>query len=102
MIFLRISDFKVHHFNRYLSIFMLFGAYNAVNLTDGLDGLLAGTAVVAFGAFALLASYHFPEYELVTMFALATVGALLGFLVFNAHPAKVFMGDTGSLSLGAA
>src|SRR5699024_7728923 len=49
-----------------------------------------------------LASYHFPEYELVTMFALATVGALLGFLVFNAHPAKVFMGDTGSLSLGAA
>src|SRR5699024_8233833 len=77
-------------------------ASNAVNLTDGLDGLLAGTAVVAFGAFALLASYHFPEYELVTMFALATVGALLGFLVFNAHPAKVFMGDTGSLSLGAA
>src|SRR5699024_5287912 len=47
-------------------------------------------------------SYHFQEYELVTMFALATVGALLGFLVFNAHPAKVFMGDTGSLSLGAA
>src|SRR5699024_2606183 len=49
-----------------------------------------------------LASYHFPEYELVTMFALATVGALLGFLVFNAHPAKVSMGDTGSLSRGAA
>src|SRR5699024_6382123 len=57
---------------------------------------------VAFGAFALLASYHFPEYELVTMFALATVGALLGFLVFNAHPAIVFMGATGSLSLGAS
>src|SRR5699024_1775093 len=82
--------------------YMLVGASNAVKLTDGLDGLLAGTAAVAFGAFALLASYHFPEYELVTMFALATVGALLGFLVFNAHPAKVFMGDTGSLSLGAA
>src|SRR5699024_6326054 len=51
--------------------------------------------------FALLASYHFPEFEFVTMFALTVVGALLGFLVFNAHPAKVLMGDTGSLSLGA-
>ncbi|HLR22882.1 MAG TPA: phospho-N-acetylmuramoyl-pentapeptide-transferase [Pseudogracilibacillus sp.] len=95
-------QWELGHFYGLLVIFMLVGASNAVNLTDGLDGLLAGTAVVAFGAFALLASYHFPEYELVTMFALATVGALLGFLVFNAHPAKVFMGDTGSLSLGAA
>src|SRR5699024_11689474 len=58
--------------------------------------------VVSFRAFALVASYDFPESELVTMFALATVGAVLGFLVFNAHPATVFMGDTGSLSLGAA
>src|SRR5699024_11250138 len=81
---------------------MLVGSSNAYNLTYGLDGLLACTAVVAFGAFALLASYHFPEYEFVTMFALATVGALLGFLVFHAHPAKVYMEDTGFLSLGAA
>lgn len=94
-------QWELGHFYGLLVIFMLVGASNAVNLTDGLDGLLAGTAVIAFGAFALLTSYHFPEYELVTMFALATVGALLGFLVFNAHPAKVFMGDTGSLSLGA-
>jgi len=84
-----------------LIVFMLVGSSNAVNLTDGLDGLLAGTASVAFGAFALLASYFYPEFEFVTMFALSVVGALLGFLVFNAHPAKVFMGDTGSLSLGA-
>lgn len=84
-----------------LIVFMLVGSSNAVNLTDGLDGLLAGTASVAFGAFALLASYFYPEFEFVTMFALTVVGALLGFLVFNAHPAKVFMGDTGSLSLGA-
>jgi len=84
-----------------LIVFMLVGSSNAVNLTDGLDGLLAGTASVAFGAFALLASYFYPEFEFVTMFALTVFGALLGFLVFNAHPAKVFMGDTGSLSLGA-
>src|SRR5699024_5187656 len=85
-----------------LVVFMLVGSSNAVNLTDGLDGLLAGTATVAFGAFAILASYHYPEYEIITIFSLAVVGALIGFLVFNAHPAKVFMGDTGSLGLGAA
>ncbi|WLV25682.1 phospho-N-acetylmuramoyl-pentapeptide-transferase [Aciduricibacillus chroicocephali] len=84
-----------------LVLFMLVGASNAVNLTDGLDGLLAGTAAIAFGAFAILAWYGFPQIE-VNIFALAVVGALLGFLVFNAHPAKVFMGDTGSLALGAA
>ena len=71
-----------------LVIFMLVGSSNAVNLTDGLDGLLAGTASVAFGAFALIASYHYPQYEIVTIFSLAVVGAFLGFLVFNAHPAK--------------
>lgn len=85
-----------------LIIFMLVGSSNAVNLTDGLDGLLAGTATVAFGAFALIASYHYPHFEIITIFSLAVVGALIGFLVFNAHPAKVFMGDTGSLALGGA
>ncbi|GAA0444494.1 MAG: phospho-N-acetylmuramoyl-pentapeptide-transferase [Bacillota bacterium] len=84
-----------------LIIFMLVGASNAVNLTDGLDGLLAGTAAIAFGAFGILAWYGIPQNE-VTIFSLAVVGALLGFLVFNAHPAKVFMGDTGSLALGGA
>lgn len=85
-----------------LVVFMLVGATNAVNLTDGLDGLLAGTASIAFGAFALLAAYAPVANNAVSLFALAVVGALLGFLVFNAHPAKVFMGDTGSLALGAA
>ncbi|WP_044476814.1 phospho-N-acetylmuramoyl-pentapeptide-transferase [Oceanobacillus massiliensis] len=84
-----------------LIIFMMVGASNAVNLTDGLDGLLAGTAAIAFGAFAILAWYGTPQNE-AAIFALAVVGALLGFLVFNAHPAKVFMGDTGSLALGGA
>ncbi|WP_407268071.1 phospho-N-acetylmuramoyl-pentapeptide-transferase [Radiobacillus sp. PE A8.2] len=82
-------------------IFVLVGTSNAVNLTDGLDGLLAGTAAIAFGAFGILAWYGTPQFE-ITIFSLAVVGALLGFLVFNAHPAKVFMGDTGSLALGGA
>ncbi|WP_255585339.1 phospho-N-acetylmuramoyl-pentapeptide-transferase [Virgibacillus saliphilus] len=84
-----------------LIIVMLVGSSNAVNLTDGLDGLLAGTAAIAFGAFGILAWYGLASSE-VTIFALAAVGALLGFLVFNAHPAKVFMGDTGSLALGGS
>lgn len=84
-----------------LILVMLVGASNAVNLTDGLDGLLAGTASIAFGAFAFLAWYDGSQMD-VTVFSLSVVGALLGFLVFNAHPAKVFMGDTGSLALGGA
>ncbi|MGI8315028.1 phospho-N-acetylmuramoyl-pentapeptide-transferase [Halobacillus mangrovi] len=84
-----------------LILFMLVGGSNAVNLTDGLDGLLAGTAAIAFGAFGILAWTGDTNID-VTIFALAVVGALLGFLVFNAHPAKVFMGDTGSLALGGA
>ncbi|RKQ88484.1 phospho-N-acetylmuramoyl-pentapeptide-transferase [Brockia lithotrophica] len=73
---------------------------NAVNITDGLDGLLAGSAAIAFGAYAILAlgRGHFEE----ALFAAALVGALVGFLFFNAHPARVFMGDTGSLALGGA
>ncbi|MCM3759348.1 phospho-N-acetylmuramoyl-pentapeptide-transferase [Alkalihalobacillus oceani] len=83
-----------------LVIVMLVGASNAVNLTDGLDGLLAGTGAVAFGAFAVLA-WNLELID-VSIFSAAVVGAVLGFLVFNAHPAKVFMGDTGSLALGGA
>lgn len=84
-----------------LILLMLVGSSNAVNLTDGLDGLLAGSSAIAFGAFGILAWYGFAAPE-VTLFSLAVVGAVLGFLVFNAHPAKVFMGDTGSLALGGA
>lgn len=81
-------------------IFWLVGFSNATNLTDGLDGLLSGTAAIAFGAFAILA--WSLELLDVTLFAVAVMGAVLGFLVFNAYPAKVFMGDTGSLALGGA
>ena len=81
-------------------IFWLVGFSNAVNLTDGLDGLLSGTAAIAFGAFAVLA-WNLSQFE-ISIFSVAVSGAVLGFLVFNAHPAKVFMGDTGSLALGGA
>jgi len=83
-----------------LIVFMLVAGSNAVNLTDGLDGLLAGTATIAFGAYAVLA-WNQSQFE-IAIFSVAVVGAVLGFLVFNAHPAKVFMGDTGSLALGGA
>lgn len=81
-----------------LLLLMMIGSSNAVNLTDGLDGLLAGTAAIAYGAFAVIGMVQ-SNYT-VAIFAISVVGALLGFLVFNAHPAKVFMGDTGSLALG--
>jgi phospho-N-acetylmuramoyl-pentapeptide-transferase len=80
--------------------FWLVGFSNAVNLTDGLDGLVSGTSAIAFGAFAVLA-WSLSQFE-IAIFSVAVVGAVLGFLVFNAHPAKVFMGDTGSLALGGA
>lgn len=79
-------------------ILIMLGSSNAVNLTDGLDGLLAGTAAIAFGAYAVV-GLMFSQYT-VALFCVTVVGALLGFLVFNAHPARVFMGDTGSLALG--
>ena len=81
-------------------IFWLVGFSNAVNLTDGLDGLVSGTASIAFAAFGVIALFN--EQADIALFAFAVTGALLGFLIFNANPAKVFMGDTGSLALGGA
>lgn len=102
----------IHTFNLKLNIGFLYGLFilfvlvassNAVNITDGLDGLAGGLSVIAFLTFGLI-SYNtgwLEGYESVALFCFSLVGSLLGFLVFNSNPAKVFMGDIGSLSLGA-
>ncbi|QNK54501.1 MULTISPECIES: phospho-N-acetylmuramoyl-pentapeptide-transferase [Paenibacillus] len=79
-------------------VIIMFAASNSVNFTDGLDGLLAGTSAIAFGAFMIVA-LQTSEHES-AIFSAAMIGAVLGFLVYNAHPAKVFMGDMGSLGIG--
>ena len=80
-------------------LLLLVGFSNAVNLTDGLDGLVGGLSAIAFVSFALIAL--FIGKEDVGFFCLVLTGSLAGFLMFNAYPARVFMGDTGSLALGA-
>ncbi|MDR3751103.1 MAG: phospho-N-acetylmuramoyl-pentapeptide-transferase [Terracidiphilus sp.] len=96
-------------------IFVLMGSSNAVNLTDGLDGLAIGCTIVAAGALTVLtyvsgnvvfADYlelqHMPKVAELTIFCGSMVGASIGFLWYNAHPAEIFMGDVGSLALGGA
>ena len=82
----------------FLSVFIITGASNAYNLTDGLDGLAASTGIFAFAGSAIIAAYSgYPEVGIIS----ATVaGALFGFLYFNKPKAQVFMGDTGSLGIG--
>ncbi|HET9347315.1 MAG TPA: phospho-N-acetylmuramoyl-pentapeptide-transferase [Candidatus Limnocylindrales bacterium] len=91
------------------AIYVAFGAFaiiaasNGVNITDGLDGLAGGTLIFAFVAFLLVALLNRPDPQPNLAFLCAIIiGALLGFLWFNVHPAQIFMGDSGSLSLGAA
>jgi len=98
-----------------LVVLVVTGASNAVNLADGLDGLAIGLSAFAFGGYgvvaylsghAVFADYlnllHIPPSGELTVYCAAVVGAGLGFLWFNAHPARIFMGDTGSLALGGA
>ena len=84
-------------------LFLLVGTSNAVNLTDGLDGLSGGLSAIAFLAFGLMSwgSYWIEGYQEMGIFCFILVGSIMGFLVYNTNPAKVFMGDTGSLTLGA-
>lgn len=84
-------------------LFLLVGSSNAVNLTDGLDGLAGGLSAISFLAFGLISwgSYWIQGYQDMGIFCFVLVGSLIGFLVYNTNPAKVFMGDTGSLTLGA-
>ena len=79
---------------------VLVSSTNAVNLTDGLDGLAAGITLFVSAAYVFI-SLYFQQPDM-AVFAAALLGGCLGFLVFNLHPAKIFMGDTGSLALGGA
>ena len=83
-------------------VFVIVGTVNAVNLTDGLDGLASGITLIVATFFMLLASYSGVANTEVAVLAAATIGACLGFLGFNAYPARIFMGDTGSMALGGA
>ena len=84
-------------------LFVLVASSNAVNITDGLDGLAGGLSLITFLALGLIAwnSTWVQGNQDIAIFCFILVGSLLGFLFFNTHPAKIFMGDTGSLSLGA-
>jgi phospho-N-acetylmuramoyl-pentapeptide-transferase len=92
-----------------LAVLLIAGTTNAVNLTDGLDGLAAGSALYAFGAMTVIGFWAFRHPDVykvedaldLAVIAAAMVGATIGFLWWNAPPAQVFMGDTGSLALGA-
>ncbi len=83
---------------------VLVGTSNAVNITDGLDGLAGGLSAIAFLAFGIIAwnTGWLEGYEELAIFCFILVGSLLGFLLYNGHPAKIFMGDLGSLALGGA
>ena len=96
-------EWKLDWFYGVFILFLLVGSSNAVNLTDGLDGLAGGLSAISFLAFGLISwgSYWIEGYQDMGIFCFILVGSLMGFLVYNSNPAKVFMGDTGSLTLGA-
>jgi phospho-N-acetylmuramoyl-pentapeptide-transferase len=111
--FISIGGFAITYL--FFTTFILVGTTNAVNITDGLDGLCAGLSAIAFSTFGVFAYaigrwdwsryiglFHQPGAGELAVFCFALVGALIGFLWFNAYPAQVFMGDTGALALGGA
>ncbi|HEX5827298.1 MAG TPA: phospho-N-acetylmuramoyl-pentapeptide-transferase [Candidatus Limnocylindrales bacterium] len=81
--------------------FAIVASSNAVNITDGLDGLAGGTLAFAFVSFMIIALLNVPAQPNIAFLCALIIGALLGYLWFNVHPAQVFMGDSGSLSFGA-
>jgi len=113
--FLANGYFDLGYFYILLIIIIIMATSNAVNLTDGLDGLATGLTAISCLVFAVIAyassRFDFSDYLNIIyipnsgelfIFCLATIGSCIGFLWYNAHPAKIFMGDTGSLALGAA
>ena len=85
-------------------LLVLVGTSNAVNITDGLDGLAGGLSVITFLAYGVITwgTTWLTGYQDIAIFSFVLTGAIMGFLVFNSYPARVIMGDTGSLALGAA
>jgi phospho-N-acetylmuramoyl-pentapeptide-transferase len=81
--------------------FAIIAAANGVNITDGLDGLSGGTVAIAFVAYMLIALLNEPAQPNLALLCALIIGALLGFLWFNVHPAQIFMGDAGALALGS-
>lgn len=94
-----IGSIELQWFYLLFVIFWMVGFSNATNLTDGIDGLMASTGTIAYLAYAVIAFVQ-QQFD-VLVFALAVGGSLIGFFLFNKKPAKVFMGDVGSLALGA-
>jgi len=94
-----IGNVPLGYFYSLFAVFWLVGFSNATNLTDGIDGLLASTGTIAYIFYAYVA-YVQAAWGILG-FALSVIGGLLGFLIFNKQPAKIFMGDVGSLALGA-
>lgn len=92
------GEFSIGWFYYPLMLFIIIGTVNAVNLTDGVDGLAASVTMVAAMGFMLIAAIQ--SFTQMDLMAAALAGGCLGFLVWNFHPAKVFMGDTGSMFLG--
>jgi phospho-N-acetylmuramoyl-pentapeptide-transferase len=93
------GQFSIGAFYLVVAFVTMFATTTAVSITDGLDGLLGGTAAIAFTAYAVIGFLQGQQY--VATFSLTVVGALMGFLWYNAHPAQVFMGDAGAMPLGA-
>ncbi|MEY8291365.1 phospho-N-acetylmuramoyl-pentapeptide-transferase [Carnobacteriaceae bacterium 52-44] len=94
-----IGNLPLGYLYGFFAVFWLVGFSNATNLTDGIDGLMASTGTIAYAAYAYIA--YMQEQWGVLVFALSVIGGLIGFLIFNRKPAKIFMGDVGSLALGA-
>jgi preprotein translocase subunit SecG len=105
---LEARSINVPHFGKYdiglfyipIAVAVLVGTTSAVAVTDGLDALAGGTAALAFGAYGVIA--FLQEQTFLATFSFTVVGATLGFLWYNAHPARVIMGDTGAMALGAS
>ena len=97
-------EVNLHYAYGLFILFLLVGTTNGVNVTDGEDGLAGGLCVIAFLCYGIISwgSYWITGYQEIAIFCFILTGSLLGFLVYNSHPAKIFMGDTGALGLGGA